>query len=115
MSWCISGLGWSVGGGTSNGHAYSSLLNLVRTEKFENRGPLGWGLVLVESGYIHSLKCCLKKNQNAPRPSEHPPIMWEKFVLCQVDSEAAQYKSSTQWGHGLLRFITSAAVENNKI
>ena len=22
--------------------------------------------------------CCLKKNQNAPRPSEHPPVMGEK-------------------------------------
>ena len=25
--------------------------------------------------------CCLKKNQNAPRPSEHPPVMGEKYVV----------------------------------
>ena len=23
--------------------------------------------------------CCLKKNQNAPRPSEHPPVRGEKM------------------------------------
>ena len=25
--------------------------------------------------------CCLKKNQNAPRPSEHPPVMGKKWQL----------------------------------
>ena len=24
-------------------------------------------------------QCCLKKNQNTPRPSEHPPVMGEKM------------------------------------
>ena len=32
-------------------------------------------------GFLSVFAClrgCLKKNQNAPRPSEHPPVMGEK-------------------------------------
>ena len=31
-------------------------------------------------GYV----CCLTKNQNAPRPSEHPPVRGEKMSLFVV-------------------------------
>ena len=30
--------------------------------------------------YTYIIYCCLKKNQNAPRPSEHPPVRGEKNV-----------------------------------
>ena len=29
-------------------------------------------------------KYCLKKNQNAPRPSEHPPVMGKKCVVYYI-------------------------------
>ena len=30
---------------------------------------------------VHAvIQCCLKKNQNAPRPSEHPPVKGEKIM-----------------------------------
>ena len=28
--------------------------------------------------------CCLKKNQNAPRPSEHPPVRGKNVVVSHV-------------------------------
>ena len=33
----------------------------------------------------HDDRCGLKKNQNAPRPSEHPPVMggkWQLYLPC---------------------------------
>ena len=40
----------------------------------------------------------LKKNQNAPRPSEHPPVMGEKCQNVEVGSKAANTKPL----HGIL-------------
>ena len=33
--------------------------------------------VKLKMGFGVVVHCCLKKNQNAPRPSEHPPV-WRK-------------------------------------
>ena len=37
---------------------------------------------------LHSC-CCLKKNQNTPRPSEHPPVMGGKVVVFSTLPERA--------------------------
>ena len=33
------------------------------------------GTTLTEEQLFHPVISCLKKNQNTPRPSEHPPVM----------------------------------------
>ena len=40
-------------------------------------------------GVVH---CCLKKNLNAPRPSEHPPVRGKKCQNVQVGSIAENTK-----------------------
>ena len=37
----------------------------------------------------------LKKNQNAPRPSEHPPVMGEKMSKCFRGIKGCKYKTSS--------------------
>ena len=37
----------------------------------------------------------LKKNQNAPRPSEHPPVMGEKMSKCLRGIKGCKYKTSS--------------------
>ena len=37
----------------------------------------------------------LKKNQNAPRPSEHPPVMGEKMSKCLGGIKGCKYKTSS--------------------
>ena len=37
-------------------------------------------------------ECCLKKNQNAPRP-EHPPVRWEKMSKCLGGIKDCKYKT----------------------
>ena len=38
---------------------------------------------------------CLKKNQNAPRPSEHPPVMGEKMSKRLGGIKGCKYKTSS--------------------
>ena len=40
----------------------------------------------------NSLQVCLKKNMNAPRPSEHPPVRGEKCQNVYVGSIAENTK-----------------------
>ena len=42
--------------------------------------------------------CCLlflKKNQNAPRPYEHPPVREEKMSKCLAGMKGCKYKTSS--------------------
>ena len=39
--------------------------------------------------------CCLKKNQNAPRPSEHPPVRGEKCQKRLGGIIGCNYKTSS--------------------
>ena len=39
--------------------------------------------------------CCLKKNQNAPRPSEHPPVMGGKMSKRLGGIKGCKYKTSS--------------------
>ena len=39
--------------------------------------------------------CCLKKNQNAPRPSEHPPVMGKKMSKRLGGIKGCKYKTSS--------------------
>ena len=41
--------------------------------------------------------CCLKKNQNAPRPSEHPPVRGEKVSKLLGGIKGYKYKKSSSW------------------
>ena len=58
------------------------------------------------------MDCCLKKNQNTPRPSEHPPVMGEKMskrldgvvfvshikrIGCQPDKTTSHGGQSRSW------------------
>ena len=45
------------------------------------------GQSALQAGYVF-----LKKNQNAPRPSEHPPVMGKKCQNVKVGSKAANTK-----------------------
>ena len=38
---------------------------------------------------------CLKKNQNAPRPSEHPPVRGDKMSKCLGGIKGCKYKTSS--------------------
>ena len=38
---------------------------------------------------------CLKKNQNAPRPSEHPPVRGEKMSKLLGGIKGCKYKTSS--------------------
>ena len=42
--------------------------------------------------------CCLKKNQNAPRPSEHPPVRGEKLLFITFSVSVANPKKTTLHG-----------------
>ena len=42
-------------------------------------------------GVVH----CLKKNQNAPRPSEHPPVMGKKMSKRLGGIKGCKYKTSS--------------------
>ena len=44
---------------------------------------------------------CLKKNQNAPRPPEYPPVREEKMSkrLCWI--KGCKYKTSSGLGYGM--------------
>ena len=43
-------------------------------QKVETSSRSGW---IIKAG-------CLKKNQNASRPSEHPPVMGKKMLLWAI-------------------------------
>ena len=45
-------------------------------------------------GGIHCI-CILKKNQNAPRPSEHPPVRGEKMSKRLGGIKGCKYKTSS--------------------
>ena len=50
--------------------------------------------------------CCLKKNQNAPRPSEHPPVIMGKKMSKRLGGiKGCKYKTSS-WH--LNRFLPDA-------
>ena len=40
-------------------------------------------------------RCCLKKNQNAPRPSEHPPVRGEEMSKRLGGIKGCKYKTSS--------------------
>ena len=40
-------------------------------------------------------KCCLKKNQNAPRPSEHPPVTGGEMSKRLGGIKGCKYKTSS--------------------
>ena len=40
-------------------------------------------------------KWCLKKNQSAPRPPEHPPVMGEKMSKSLGGIKGCKYKTSS--------------------
>ena len=50
------------------------------THCISSRGPtcLGLGMHFLEESCSELCGRCLKKNQNAPRPSEHPPVRGKK-------------------------------------
>ena len=39
--------------------------------------------------------CCLKKNQNVPRPSDHPPVMGKKMSKRLGGIKGCKYKTSS--------------------
>ena len=49
---------------------------------------------------------CLKKNQSAPRPSEHPPVMGEKMSKRLGGIKGCKYKKNSLWH--LNRFPTGS-------
>ena len=45
---------------------------------------------------LHNVFCyCLKKNQNTPRPSEHPPVRGEKMSKRLGGIKGCKYKTSS--------------------
>ena len=44
---------------------------------------------------LFKIKICLKKNQNAPRPSEHPPVMGKKMSKRLGGIKGCKYKTSS--------------------
>ena len=63
----------------------------------------GWSILLLYVlPYMHiyslsnpELFCCLKKNQNAPRPSEHPPVKGGKMSKRLGGIKGCKYKTSS--------------------
>ena len=39
---------------------------------------------------------CFKKSQNAPRPSEHPPVVWHVLFICVEMQSSDIFLSSKQ-------------------
>ena len=42
-----------------------------------------------------TIRSCLKKNQNTPRPSEHPPVRWGKMSKRLGGIKGCKYKTSS--------------------
>ena len=55
----------------------------------------GKKLNLKRNAYNLSHTCCLKKNQNAPRPSEHPSVRGEKMSKRLGGIKGCKYKTSS--------------------
>ena len=78
-------------------------VQLAKTEEME--GP---GYSRVEGEYLVSIKSTtcsaiyLKKNQNAPRPSEHPPVRGEKMSKHLGGIKGCKYKTSSWHLNGFI-------------
>ena len=49
----------------------------------------------LQRAYYTGVVRCLKKNQNAPRPSEHPPVRGEKMSKRSGGIKGCKYKTSS--------------------
>ena len=66
----------------------------------QDNGGLLADMILLTQCYYHrgtrlnTMKRFLKKNQSAPRPSEHPPVMGEKMSKRLGGIKGCKYKTS---------------------
>ena len=78
----------SVDNEKANGHFFLTLPPNVSNQKSINRAH--------QQGICSKIcETCLKKNQNAPRPSEHPPVRGEKMSKRLGGIKGCKYKTSS--------------------
>ena len=66
----------------------------------EQSKDLGGNIACKDKNSPWYLKGCLKKNQNAPRPSENPPVRGEKMQRSLGGIIGCKYKTSPWHLHG---------------
>ena len=69
-------------------------------------------LYLTFSSYFNTVvvllvvSLCLKKNQNAPKPSEHPPVRGGEMSKCLGGIKGCKYKTSSRHLNGSPMVVT---------
>ena len=74
---------------------------IIPPKRFFYISPPDWEMLKMSRCvqiFLSIVHVCLKKNQNAPRPSEHPPVMGGKCQNVYVGSKAANTKKTL---HGI--------------